>query len=381
MRVLFAFDKFKDALSAPAACEAAAAGLNEAQPGWERDLCPLTDGGDGFAAILTHAAGGELFPIAATGPRGRTASAHYGLVAAARLPASLQEARRAGGEVAIIEMAQASGLARLQPQERDPWLTSTRGTGEMVAEAIARGVSGILLGIGGSATHDLGCGALAALGWRFESRAGVEIDPVPARWREIVRVIAPDRPEFPTLAIACDVTNPLLGTTGAAAVFAGQKGLVPTDLARLEAETERMSMLLCAATNTPPELREVPGIGAAGGIAFGLKCVTRARLVPGFELVADWVGLDAKIAAADFVLTGEGRFDAGSFSGKGPGGVAQRAVQARKHVHIFAGSADANLPGATMHVITPPATPPAAALRDTAENLRRAVAATFQSAK
>jgi glycerate kinase len=163
---------------------------------------------------------------------------------------------------------------------------------------------------------------------------------------------------LPPIVIACDVDNPLLGTRGAVAVYGPQKGLKPGDAAGLEAESARIAALMCAHFGRPVSLAEVPGAGAAGGIAFGLMAAAGATLTPGFDLVASWLDLDRRIQAADVVLTGEGRFDDSSLSGKGPGAVAARALALGKAVHVFAGTValSREIPGLSCHAITPPGT-------------------------
>lgn len=385
MRVLIAFDKFKDALGALPACAAAAEALRAHHPDAQLDLCPLADGGEGFAEILTRRAGGELREASVTGPRGATITARFGLVPLGKLPAGagamLGLAGAGEGKVAVIEMAAASGLALLSAEQRDPWHTTSRGTGELIRAAAAEGVAAIILGVGGSATHDVGLGALTVLGLDCFSAADAVIEsPVPATWAAVAKMGGKIQPDLPPILIACDVTNPLMGTFGAASVFAPQKGLKAEDFTRLEYMTGRMAALLCAQAGNPSTLWEAPGAGAAGGLAFGLMCATRAKLVPGFELVAAWLDLDRRIAEADCVLTGEGSFDASSLSGKGPAGVAQRALAAGKKVHVFAGAASAQLVGAAVHVINPAGETLPMALANTAANLRAAVGTVFPPA-
>lgn len=194
MRVLLAFDKFKDALGAPEACAAAARALSTTRPGWMLDACPLADGGEGFGPILTGAAEGEIVSAAVTGPRGRPVEGVFGLVPFARIPSPARALLRlpdlpADARVAVIEMASASGLALLAAAERDLWQTTTAGTGELMRLAAGRGAAAIVLGIGGSATNDLGLGALEALGVEFIDSLGSRVSPpVPARWQEIARI-------------------------------------------------------------------------------------------------------------------------------------------------------------------------------------------------
>ena len=393
MRALLAFDKFKDALSAPQACALAAGSLRARQPDWTLDLCPLTDGGEGFCEILTQALGGTFEAHTVTGPRGEPVVARLGFVPLALIPATarrlldlpdsqlsaLNSQLPRDARVAVVEMAAASGLALLAPEARDPWLTSTTGTGELIRLAARPGVAAILLGLGGSATSDLGLGALAALGLNFVSATGELIDPpTPSRWPEIARLDGRLPADLPPLRIACDVANPLLGPNGAAAIYGPQKGLRPADLRRLDNEAARLALLLCTHGAKPDALMDVPGAGAAGGISFGLMAAASAQLISGFDLVSAWLDLDSRLAAADLVLTGEGRFDASSLSGKGPGALAARAVALGKPVHVFAGAITAApVPGLTLHAITPPGTPLPAALRAAATNLTATVDRTF----
>jgi glycerate kinase len=351
MRALLAFDKFKDALSAPQA-----AGSRRARrPDWTLDMCPLTDGGEGFCEILTQALGGTFETHTVTGPRGEPAVARMGFVPLALIPpaarALLQienrDSKIENSLVAVVEMAAASGLALLAPEARDPWLTSTTGTGELIRLAARPGVAAILLGLGGSAPE------IARLDGRLPA-------------------------DLPPLRIACDVANPLLGPNGAAAIYGPQKGLRPADLRRLDNEAARLALLLCTHSAKPDTLMDVPGAGAAGGISFGLMAAASAQLISGFDLVSAWLDLDSRLAAADLVLTGEGRFDASSLSGKGPGALAARAAALGKPVHVFAGAITAApVPGLALHAITPPGTPLPAALRAAATNLTATVDRTF----
>jgi glycerate kinase len=265
-------------------------------------------------------------------------------------------ALKSGKPIAIIEMAAASGLNLLPPEQYDPWQTTTYGTGQLARVATELGAAAILLGAGGSATNDLGLGALAALGMEFRGFNDEKIrPPVPAHWERIARLDGGVFPSIPPIFIACDVTNPLLGSRGAAAVYGQQKGLRSEDLPRMEAAMERMARLLCVYCGQPAMLMETPGVGAAGGLPFGLLVGAHARLIPGFDLVAAWLNLQARIAAADIVVTGEGCFDESSLSGKGPGAVAAHAGALGKTVHVFAGrcTAAASGKGWHLHAITP----------------------------
>jgi glycerate kinase len=387
MRVLLAFDKFKDSMSAREACAFTSAALLEQHREWSVDSCPLSDGGEGFAEILTSAAAGTAIRSSVTGPRNKQVQAAIGLVpydhvpepARRFLPAPPSHAQPAP-TLAVIDMACASGLALLEHQDRDPWQTTTVGTGELIRTASELGSAAILLGVGGSATHDLGLGALAALGLRFESPHGDRVHPpIPARWREIDRITGRVNPPVPPIRIACDVSNPLLGPHGAAATYGPQKGLRAPDLPRLDAESARLAAKLCGHFQRPESLMETPGAGAAGGISFGLMTAVGAELIPGFDLVSAWLNLESRLQAADIVITGEGRFDDSSLSGKGPGAVAARALALGKEVHVFAGSATAANPPANLklHSITPLGVPLDSALRLGSVNLAKSVRAAF----
>jgi glycerate kinase len=371
MRVLVAFDKFKDALTAPEACVAAAAALREKHPDWTLDLCPLTDGGEGFVEILTRDLGEVVSSLEVSGPRGGSVVAPIAFIPSEVLPPAARARLGIGGTIAVAGMASASGLALLAPGERNPWHTTTTGTGELLRYAAQRKAAAVLLGVGGSATNDLGLGALAALGLRFMDAFGQPVEPpVPARWHQIVRIEG--RVNVPPVFIACDVTNPLLGQKGATVTFGPQKGLPPADALELETRAKRIAELLCDHCSRPRSLSAAPGAGAAGGIAFGLMVATGAQLVPGFDLVADWLDLTTRIRAADIVITGEGRFDATSLGGKGPGSIAAEARRLGKSTHIFAGSLGVE-PDRAHHAITPIDLPLAEALPRTAELLAAAV--------
>ena len=273
-------------------------------------------------------------------------------------------------------MAAASGLALLAPEERDPWQATTIGTGELIRDAVAHGAAAILLGVGGSATNDLGLGALSALGLDCLDAAGEKIaPPIPARWSQITRLTGTPAAGLPPIRIACDVTNPLLGQRGAAAVYGPQKGLRAADLARLDSACARLGLMLCAHCRQHDDLMDAPGAGAAGGIAFGLMVAANARLLPGFDLVGAWLDLAPRLAAADLIITGEGRFDDSSLSGKGPGAVAARALALGKPVKVFAGQISAGAPphGLQLHAITPPGMPLAQALSTARDLLAAAI--------
>lgn len=372
MHVLIAPDKFKDALTAQQACALIAEGVRTARSDYTCDVCPITDGGEGFAQILTEAAGGRWIACEVTGPRGARVAAGFGLVETCKLPVAMR-ARLTGlpqsGTLAVIEMAAASGLMLLSQEQRDVWQTDTRGTGELMAAAVAAGADGILLGVGGSATHDLGLGALVTLGAVLK---GEGAGCAPVQWSRVDAVDFSGLAKLPPVWIGCDVTNPLLGPSGAAAVYAKQKGLPPTEIPCLDAQSARMAVLMGG-----EQLANTPGAGAAGGIAFGLMVAAGARLVPGYDLVTDWLALDEGLAKADLVITGEGRFDDSSLSGKGAGSLVCAARERGKPVHVFAGRVDLSTttPGVIVHELSPRDEALAVSLASTGERLRERVAA------
>lgn len=375
MRVLVAFDKFKDSLTAAEACDVAAHVISGRDPGWQVDRCPLSDGGEGFSPILTRQAGGECRQVPVCGPLGGPVQAPLGLVPLRQVPEAARQ--RMGlsadsGSVAVIDMASASGLALVPPDRRDLLSTSTRGTGELIAAAHRAGARAIVLGVGGSATHDLGLGALEALGVRFLGDTGARIMALtPSKWHSLAAIEGGTDPGLPEICIACDVDNPVLGPRGALSVYGPQKGLRPQDAAALERQTARVAALVCRHFGKPETLRDQPGAGAAGGIAFGLLAAAPARIVSGFDLVSAWLDLDARIAAADLVITGEGRFDDSSLSGKGPGSVTARALKLGKPVQVFAGALALTRPvaGLRAHAISPEGLELAQALAQAGERL------------
>jgi glycerate kinase len=382
VRILIAFDKFKDSLTAAQACDTASRALRAAHRDWRLDLCPLADGGDGFADILTRAVGGRRASFQVAGPRGGLVEAPAGFTPFSRIPAGARALLGIGpgqeGTAAILEMAGASGLALLPPKLRDPWETTSYGTGQLVRAAAESGANLALLGVGGSATQDLGLGALAALGLEFLDAEDRRVRlPVPSSWPRIERLEGATFPSIPPIRIACDVTNPLLGPDGTAAVFGPQKGLKARDVDRLDAAGARMAAMLCAHCGRPVDLAGAPGAGAAGGAAFGLMAGAGAALLPGFGLVSAWLGLEERIAAADVVITGEGRFDDSSLGGKGPGAIAARARALGKPVHVFAGQVRGAAPGVAAHEITPPGTELDKALREAGANLASSVQRAF----
>lgn len=373
MRVLIAPDKFKDALTAEQAAAAMKHGLTAARHNARPTLCPLADGGEGSAFILARALGATAKALHVTDPLGRTRVAFWW--------------RSSDGNLAIIELAAAAGLQLLQPSLRNPVRSTTRGVGELIRAAADSGCREILLCVGGSATVDGGAGALQALGWKFLSNTGTEINQracagvLPC----IDRIQPPDRPLPASITLLCDVENPLLGPRGAAPSFAPQKGATPDQIAQLESALAHWADLLQQATAR--DVRSIRYGGAAGGIAAAFAATFRATLVSGFDYIAQSVGLALLLRRCDLCLTGEGRLDENSASGKVLAGVARYASAAQKPVTAFVGSisspdalaAALALGFRDIVPVTPPDLTLQQALPRTADLLRDAVFRCFSS--
>lgn len=317
-RALIACDKFKGSLSAEQACAAIQRGLGEA---WDVDFCPIADGGEGFVAAMVAALNGTLHLAPCHDALGRSISAEYGLVTAS------------GKSTVVMEMSAASGMWRLRPEERNPALASTFGTGEMMRHAIEKHQpEKIIIGIGGSATNDAGAGMAAALGVEFLDQAGHSLSPTPENLRQLARIETNTRMPLPQILVACDVDNPLCGPRGASAIYGPQKGASAEDVLWLDALLQRIADL-----SDGQEAALTPGAGAAGGLGFGLLRFCDAQLVPGFDMVADAIDLRSRLKSADLVITGEGSLDAQSLCGKGPIGIAHMAKQEGKPSIAVAG--------------------------------------------
>lgn len=327
LRVLIAPQEFKGTLTASEAARALERGLHAARPGWRLARLPLADGGPGTVElVLARVPGAQRRTSRVTGPLGRPVEATWAV-----LPP---------GDVAVLEMAQASGLSLLSPRERRPLDASTRGTGELIRAALDAGCRRVIVGAGGSATTDGGAGALAALGVRFLDEDFAPLRPTPrhlARCR-FVDLALDARIARARLEVWTDVKNPLLGPTGASLVYARQKGASGWDAAFLEQTLRRLTELVPGGDG--PEHARVPGSGAAGGFAWGLLAVCGATLKPGFLSLAALVRLEQAIDDADVVVTGEGRLDAQTAWDKGPWGLAHLAKRRGRRVVAFVGDSE-----------------------------------------
>lgn len=325
MKVVIAPDSFKDSLDAAGVARAIGAGLAEVWPDAERVECPMADGGEGTMDAILAASHGELRRQVVRGPLGQSVEAGWGWLAESR--------------TAIIEMAQASGLQQVPTDQRDACRSSTWGTGELIAAALAAGATRIVLAIGGSATNDGGSGMLRALGLRLLDADGQALEEGGLTLGRLAHIDASDLD--PRLAevqveVAADVDNPLCGPNGASAIFGPQKGASPEQVQALDQALGHFADL-CAQL-LGDDVREFPGCGAAGGMGFAAKAFMGAQFRPGVEVVAELAGLDALVQGADLVITGEGRFDAQTLRGKTPMGVARVAKRHGVPVVVLAGT-------------------------------------------
>ncbi len=316
--------EFKGTLTAREAAEALARGVIRARSEWRVELAPLADGGPGTVDAFVAALGGHPRSVRVADPLGRTVEASFAL---------LDERR------AVVEMAAASGLWRVAPGERDPRRATSRGTGELLRAALDAGATTLLVGAGGSATNDGGAGALVALGVRLIDRRGGLLPPGGGALAKVDAVdLSGLDPRLRTavISVATDVRNPLLGPEGTTAIYGPQKGATPEAVEELEAALSHYADVVertCAV-----RVRDVPGAGAAGGLAFGLAAVVGARIVPGFDELARAMRLDQRLSEADDILTGEGRVDVQTGYGKGPFALAQRARRLGRPVTCFTGT-------------------------------------------
>lgn len=321
MHILCAPDSFKESLTAPEAAAAMARGIRAALPDATVDQCPIADGGEGTVEALVHATDGMLHRTQVRGPTGESVDATWGVLGEAA----------DNGTTAVIEMAAASGLALVPEAQRDPMRTSTFGTGQLMAAALDHGARRIILGIGGSATNDAGCGAAQALGVRFIDADGREINE-PIAGGLLERIARIDLSQLDArladsqLTVACDVINPLTGDQGAAHVYGPQKGATP-EMVRALDDGLRHFAKLCRA-QLGRDVEAMPGAGAAGGMGGGMVALLGATLRPGVAIVLDAVNFARRVSGCDLCLTGEGRLDGTSLSGKACLGVAQAAKKA-----------------------------------------------------
>lgn len=364
MQILIAPNAFKNSLDAAAAAVAIEQGLLESNLACTTRCFPVGDGGDGTGTLLTQMLQGVFVEETVKDPLGRNRKATMGMIDQ--------------GKTAVIEMAAASGLRLLQPDEREPLHASSYGTGQLMQKALERGVTRMVLCVGGSATVDGGTGILAALGVRFLGADGQELSGMP---ESLVQLASMDTSRLhrsiqnTECLILCDVSNGLLGDKGAAAIFGPQKGADAEAVQKLEASLTRFAAVTQETTGI--DIRNLPHGGAAGGTAAGLYAFLGARMVNGIEYFLDSTRFDAALAQSDLVITGEGSIDLQTLDGKAPYGVAMRAKKKNKPVIAMAGQVPAEPHPELANCfdvllsINPQPTDLATALATTAQNLKR----------
>lgn len=312
MNVLIATDSFKDSLSAKLVGQALKRGFLKGFPGALVNILPMSDGGEGTVQSVMDSTKGEIIKLKVMDPLMRPSESFYGITG--------------DGSTAIIEMAAASGLEKLKPSERNPWFTTTFGTGELIKNALERGCHKIYVGIGGSATNDCGTGMAEALGVRFVNEKGSVVGKGGGYLDEIAGIdMSAINPGIRSakIKVACDVSNPLCGPEGASFVYGPQKGADKEMAAKLDKNLEHFAGII--KSELGKDVASIPGSGAAGGLGAGLIAFLDAELTKGFEMVAGIVDLESKIRDADLVITGEGKIDYQTQFGKTPFGVASLA--------------------------------------------------------
>jgi len=325
MKVLVAPDSFKDCLTALETAKNIAEGIKAAIPGADIKIVPMADGGEGTVQSLVDATTGRIINITVHDPLMRKTPSFYGILG--------------DGKTAVIEMAAASGLEKLLNHERNPWHTTTLGTGELMVDALNQGCRHIIVGIGGSATNDGGAGMAHALGYRFYDKNNKALLPTGGNLKDIAKIdnhqVHPSLKNT-TIEVACDVNNPFTGPNGAAMVYSFQKGADEAMAKELDNNLVFLANLIRKQFNQ--NIENVPGSGAAGGLGGGLMAFAGATLKKGFDLVAAHTQLEYQIKLADIVVTGEGKMDAQTQYGKTPYGVAQMAKKYNKPVIGIAGT-------------------------------------------
>jgi len=308
-KILIAPDSFKESLSATQVAFAISEGIKKVIPDAEIACIPMADGGEGTVEAVVTATNGKLIPTNSVDALNRPIESYYGVLG--------------DGKTAVIEMAAASGLELLSPEERNPLITSTYGTGILLKAAMDAGYTDIILGIGGSATNDGGAGLAQALGYNLQDKDGNEIDPGGGSLNKVCQIGTSNvHPQLRNVRIkvACDVRNPLLGASGATRVYGPQKGADPEMLETLETNMTNYAQILELTFGT--KFADIPGAGAAGGLGAGLMAFCNAEIVSGFELISQITSLESKIQSANLIFTAEGKIDSQTAYGKTISGIA-----------------------------------------------------------
>ena len=313
MKIVIAPDSFKESLSAKQVCQRIEAGFVQVFPEAEYVHLPLADGGEGTVDVLMQGLDGIMQTTQVMNPLGETVDAHWALLD--------------DGNTALIEIAAASGLDLVSPQDRDPALSTTYGTGELIKEALEKGVNKVLLGLGGSATNDGGAGMVQALGGKLLDEQGNEIALGGTALSNLSRIdlsnIHP-RCQQVEFVIACDVNNPLVGANGASYIFGAQKGASSELIEQLDDALNHFGKI--SSNLTGKDNRTTPGFGAAGGASLGLSLLFDIQIKQGIEMVLDTLNADQVLQGTDLVITGEGQMDNQTLQGKTPFGIAKRAT-------------------------------------------------------
>lgn len=328
-KVILAIDSFKGCLSSKEAETAAAQGIRHVFPTCETICLPVADGGEGMQRVLTEALNGQEIRLSAHDPLMQMRQTAYGL--------------SGDGTTAFIEMAAISGLPLVPLRQRNPSLTTTYGTGELIKDALNRGCRRFVIGLGGSATNDAGLGMLQALGFRFQDRYGNELGKAQPMCGQQLSEIAfiDSSTALPALrearfTAACDVCNPFFGPEGAACIFAPQKGADPEMVAALDKGLQHLAQVIWQTTGH--DIATMPGAGAAGGMGGTLSALLNAELKPGIDLLLDLTDFDKLIEGADLIITGEGKSDRQTVMGKVPSGILKRARRQGIPVILVSGS-------------------------------------------
>lgn len=320
---LLAPDSFKESMTAKEVCEAMEIGIKKVMPDATCIHVPMADGGEGTVQSLVDATEGKLFEKEVTGPLGKPVIAKYGILG--------------NGKTAVIEMASASGIQYVTKETKNPLITTTFGTGELIKECIEQGIKEIILGIGGSATNDGGTGMAAALGYKFLDKNGQVIPQGGGHLGDLYTI---DRSEVIeglkniTILVASDVTNPLCGENGASAVFGPQKGATPEMVQILDRNLRHYGEIVKEQLQI--EIIDVPGAGGAGGLGAGLLAFTNSTMKKGVEIVIEYTKLKDRAAEVDYCFTGEGGIDFQTKFGKTPFGVAQAVKSVNNKIKVIA---------------------------------------------
>ncbi|GAA0076233.1 glycerate kinase [Clostridium sp. CTA-5] len=324
MKFVLAPDSFKESMTSKEVCEAMERAIKRLIPTAECIKVPMADGGEGTVEALVESTNGKIYNLEVTGPLGNKVKSYFGILG--------------NGTTAVIEMATASGIQLIKREERNPLITTTYGTGELIKAALDKGVKHILIGIGGSATNDGGAGMIQALGGRLLDKNGKEISFGGGALKNIETIDLSNldnRLKDVTIEVACDVTNPLVGEKGASAIFGPQKGATPEMVKKLDDNLVHYANIIKKCLGK--DIAHVEGAGAAGGLGAALLAFLNGELKRGIDIVIEHTNLSEKVKGADYLFTGEGSIDDQTIFGKTPIGVAKVAKKENLKVIAFAG--------------------------------------------